>query len=744
MASFTQLRVLNATGSFGVAEGQINDATSQLAQTGSIGADNLGESLSFMAAAIRRIHGGDWFSNQAIGVFSTTIKPSAANKDIGATDAEWGDIFIGDGKSLKLGNGQESFISDAGPNLQIGSSEKIIIGADANTSDIEIGNVAQAKTIVIGKDETAKVDVNGLIIELDSAGSIVANAVGVMTLDAADDSNLTVTGNGKDLVLAVSGGGTQKLQLDSAGTGTDSIDISASAGGIDIDAAAAVDILAGTTMTIKGAGASKYGDDTATLDFDGAGAVAETGMTSFAITPSGVLTMQGGGVSKYGDDTATLDFDGAGAVTETGMTSFAITPSGVLTMQGGGVSKYGDDTATLDFDGSGAVTETGMTSFVITPAGVTTLGGTGLVTVDSSGAANDINIGVEAAAKDIVIGNAASALVDINALAIDIDGVNSVAINGAGGATFGDDTEALVYDGSGNLDLDAVTLDMDVGGLAVIDVAGNLSIDATNNSNLSVTGAAKSLVVNAAGGGAQTLQLLSSGSGVTSVQMKGEGGVAIQTGNGKTIAAGSGGQAELMVTPSSTAADSKIKVFAENGNASSVTVADGNALSLQAPAGGAHISGGAVILSGSGAKGISFAGDGSMTSGQGNAGMLFAATAEYASFRGKSLFSAGTTVVGALNALADASSGATATIFTGSITTNIAAGGNATVKKQAGDNGQLSPECGIEKAQVYVNGQLLVSSSIGGTNDYRITANDTIQFQFDLRVGDMIMVVDRS
>ena len=77
-------------------------------------------------------------------------------------------------------------------------------------------------------------------------------------------------------------------------------------------------------------------------------------MTTFSLTPSSTVTIQGAGVSKYGDDTATLDFDGSGAVSETGMTSLTLTPSSTVTIQGAGVSKYGDDTATLDFDGSGA------------------------------------------------------------------------------------------------------------------------------------------------------------------------------------------------------------------------------------------------------------------------------------------------------------------------------------------------------------------------------------------------------
>ncbi len=198
-----------------------------------------------------------------------------------------------------------------------------------------------------------------------------------------------------------------------------------------------IDFDAETTVNINSATALNIGDDVAELNFDGAGAVSETGMTSLSLTPSGAITLTAGATStwstsagdlnvsaaadldldgatvninstgalKIGDDVATLDFDGAGAVSETGMTSLSLTPSGAITLTAGATStwstsagdlnvsaaadldldgatvninstgtlKIGDDVATLDFDGAGAVTETGMTSFTISPSGAIAL-----------------------------------------------------------------------------------------------------------------------------------------------------------------------------------------------------------------------------------------------------------------------------------------------------------------------------------------------------------------------------------
>jgi hypothetical protein len=151
----------------------------------------------------------------------------------------------------------------------------------------------------------------------------------------------------------------------------------------------------------------------------------------------------------------------------------------------------------LYLEGDITLTDAGT---IQTSAGVLTIDGAGGLTLDSDGT-DAVNLGTEAVAKTITIGNAASTKVDINALALDFDSAaatdilaaTTLSVKGAGGATFGDDTEHLVYDGSGNVDFDAVALDIDASGAITIDgattgiiqTAQNLSISSSLNLNLS-------------------------------------------------------------------------------------------------------------------------------------------------------------------------------------------------------------------------------------------------------------------
>ncbi len=199
----------------------------------------------------------------------------------------------------------------------------------------------------------------------DAGASITTDASGPITFTlSADAQGLSVQGSSAGNGDVSIGGTTtvSSFNVGSAGVvalnGAGNVNLTSSAG------TAALASASGSAVTVS--------DGVLTLSAT-SGSLTETGLVNLDLTGSGTVTIQGGGVSKYGDETATLDFDGAGAVTETGMTSFAITPSGALTMQGGGASKYGDDIATWDFDGSGALSETGMTSATITPSAAITL-----------------------------------------------------------------------------------------------------------------------------------------------------------------------------------------------------------------------------------------------------------------------------------------------------------------------------------------------------------------------------------
>ena len=106
----------------------------------------------------------------------------------------------------------------------------------------------------------------------------------------------------------------------------------------------------------------------------------------------------------------------------------------------------------------------------------------------------------------ITIGGDTDVAVDIDTTTLDIDAsgavtidsTSTILISGDGGATFSDDTEALVYDGSGNVDFDTVALDIDSSGAVTIDSTAGVSIDAGAASNLSTSAGA--LTIHGAGG----------------------------------------------------------------------------------------------------------------------------------------------------------------------------------------------------------------------------------------------------
>jgi len=147
---------------------------------------------------------------------------------------------------------------------------------------------------------------------------------------------------------------------------------------------------------------------------------------------------------------------------------------------------------------------------------------------------------------------------------------------------------------------------------------------------------------------------------------------------------------------------------------------------------------GTVILSGA----VEFSADGGF-SGTNEGNMAFADNeAEFLDFRAKTLFAANTSVVGALNTLADNVGTFEPTLFAVTLGANVNAGANVTVTKVAGDSANLIVGVGDNKAQVFVNGQLMRSSSGGATNDYAITSTNNLQFQFLLLQGDVVQVME--
>lgn len=142
----------------------------------------------------------------------------------------------------------------------------------------------------------------------------------------------------------------------------------------DLNAGGALTIDA-STVTIKGAGASKYGDDDATLDFNGSGAVSETGMTSFGITPSGAITLTAGAASTWSTSSGALTITSAAAATWS-------TAAGALSISG--------------------ATEIDLASVIIDINATTTC------TIDNTNTSNGVVINAATSGGPISIGHATS------------------------------------------------------------------------------------------------------------------------------------------------------------------------------------------------------------------------------------------------------------------------------------------------------------------------------------------------
>jgi len=282
--------------------------------------------------------------------------------------------------SLLIGNsGQNEFVQITGSLKVTGSAagyDVVDFGSMANvtasalrvTGNTDmVGNLSIGGNITIG-DETT----DTMAISADLTSNIIPNA--------SDSYNLgSDSQRWNDLYLSGS--------------------ISASGGPIDIDSITTIALDSTTTTTVHavtslsaiGSGSAQFGDDVGTWEFNGSGAVSETGMTTFSLTPSstvdidagGALTIDATAISLGTDsdvafdiDTSTLDIDSSGAITIDGTSTVAIA--------GASTSTYGDDTAVWSFNGSGAVSETGMTTFSLTPSSTVDIDAAGAVTIDGT------------------------------------------------------------------------------------------------------------------------------------------------------------------------------------------------------------------------------------------------------------------------------------------------------------------------------------------------------------------------
>jgi len=154
------------------------------------------------------------------------------------------DINIPTNVGLTFGDNGEKIEGD-GTNLAVASSGALnLTGAAASTWKTTAGAIqidAEAAPLDLNGHSGVNIIGNAAEIDLTTSGALDLNS-GAFTLDGTtisidgdDDSNFTVSGTGKTLLLQSTGGGAaQQTQLKTAGTGASAMEIFSTAGGIDI------------------------------------------------------------------------------------------------------------------------------------------------------------------------------------------------------------------------------------------------------------------------------------------------------------------------------------------------------------------------------------------------------------------------------------------------------------------------------------------------------------------------------
>lgn len=183
MASRTQLRLGQITGSFGDAEGKVVDNLAVAATLAAIpaGSGSMVTVLSQFASAIKRINGGAAFTSQAAGVFNQDLQIA------GTTPT----LTIGDG-----GDEDTALVFDQ-------SGQDFYIGVDATDDDLKIGlGNAVGSNTAITLDGDANVTFAGDITVSDGDITIADDA---KIKDAGGHARFSFTNAGTSVIGAADG-----------------------------------------------------------------------------------------------------------------------------------------------------------------------------------------------------------------------------------------------------------------------------------------------------------------------------------------------------------------------------------------------------------------------------------------------------------------------------------------------------------------------------------------------------------
>ena len=191
---------------------------------------------------------------------------------------------IGDGTGTLAYDGSGNLSSTGTGTIDIDGSGALSINSSAGV--INIANDAVNQNVNIATGGTRTVALGSANVTLNVTGGATTLDATTLSIDSTSTSNITTTGAALTVSTATSG----PLTISSAGD-----------------------------LGVTGAGASTFGDTTATWDFDGAGALATTGMTTVDLDCSGALSLNSsGGAINVGNDAVAQAINvGTGAAART-------------------------------------------------------------------------------------------------------------------------------------------------------------------------------------------------------------------------------------------------------------------------------------------------------------------------------------------------------------------------------------------------------------------------------------------
>jgi hypothetical protein len=218
---------------------------------------------------------------------------------------------------------------------QIGANDSSIIitaagtGTDAVSIDATAGSMVIGASLVNEKTLTLG-NTSSTYLQLIPHGTAASEKVLLYNAAGTADDAIKIHSDAGGVTIKADN---DSLHIDADGTDADALNID-SAGGIDVDAAAAVDILAASTVSVKGATGASFGDDTGTWEFDGGGALSETGMTTISMTPSSTFDVDAGGAVTIDGTSVTIGADDSGVAISIGHSTSETTVNDNLTVTG--------------------------------------------------------------------------------------------------------------------------------------------------------------------------------------------------------------------------------------------------------------------------------------------------------------------------------------------------------------------------------------------------------------------------